>query len=143
MRSYEKSPSTLKQRLGYAGAVLIVIVLGISSRAFADRLPLFLSLHAGDALWGSMVYFGFRVLLTKRELYKSLIPALIFSYGIEFSQRYQADWINGIRATLPGGLILGQGFLWMDLLRYSVGIGLAYLLEAILASRLSRRCREK
>ncbi|WP_379134752.1 DUF2809 domain-containing protein [Paenibacillus sp. sgz500958] len=32
------------------------------------------------------------------------------------------EWINSIRATFPGGLILGHGFLWSDLLRYAVGI---------------------
>ncbi len=92
----------LKTRLIYIIVCLIVIVLGISSRAFSDQLPLFVTSHFGDALWASMVYFMFRFLLVKQRLWISLILSLIFSFGIEFSQLYQAEWINGIRATLLG-----------------------------------------
>ncbi|ULO05579.1 DUF2809 domain-containing protein [Paenibacillus sp. 19GGS1-52] len=113
----------------YICIFLTVIVLGISSRAFADQLPLFVSRHFGDALWGSMVYFGFRVLFTEQKKLHSLVLSLIFSFGIEFSQLYQEDWINSLRSTLVGGLILGKGFLWIDLLRYTVGIGLSYGLD--------------
>lgn len=113
----------------YICIFLTVIVLGIGSRAFADQLPLFVSRHFGDALWGSMVYFGFRVLFTEQKKLHSLILSLIFSFGIEFSQLYQEVWMNSLRSTLVGGLILGKGFLWIDLLRYTVGIGLSYVLD--------------
>ena len=116
----------LKARLIYIIVCLIAIVLGISSRAFSDQLPLFVSSHFGDALWASMVYCMFRVLFIKQKLWISLMVSLIFSFCIEFSQLYQAEWINGIRATLIGGLILGKGFLWIDLVRYTVGSMLSY-----------------
>ena len=73
-----------------------------------------------------MVYCMFRVLFIKQKLWISLMVSLIFSFCIEFSQLYQAEWINGIRATLIGGLILGKGFLWIDLVRYTVGSMLSY-----------------
>lgn len=113
----------------YICIFLTVIVLGIGSRAFADQLPLFVSRNFGDALWGSMVYFGFRVLFTTQKKQYSLVLSLIFSFGIEFSQLYQEEWMNSLRSTLVGGLILGKGFLWIDLLRYTVGIGLSYVLD--------------
>ena len=116
----------------------IVIVLGISSRAFSEQLPLFVSRHFGDALWGSLVYFMFRVLLVNRRLWIALVWSLMFSFGIEFSQLYQADWINSIRATILGGLILGKGFLWVDLVRYTVGIMLSYGLEHYFRPKLHR-----
>ncbi|MFF2907271.1 DUF2809 domain-containing protein [Paenibacillus sp. NPDC057934] len=118
-----------RTKLIYLAAVLFVIVLGLESRAFADELPLFISRHFGDALWGSMVYFGFRLLLTRRQLLLSFWLSLLFSYGIEFSQLYQADWINSIRATVLGGLVLGKGFLWIDLLRYTIGITVVFVLD--------------
>ncbi|MHA6529982.1 ribosomal maturation YjgA family protein [Paenibacillus sp. BAC0078] len=119
----------MRAKMIYCCAVLIAIVLGLSSRAFGDRLPPFVASHLGDALWAAMVYFAFRVLLTRRALGLSLVLSLSFSYGIEFSQLYQTDWINGLRSNAAGGLILGKGFLWIDLLRYTVGIGLAYGLD--------------
>ncbi|MCL6606082.1 MAG: DUF2809 domain-containing protein [Paenibacillus sp.] len=121
----------IKVKLIYISAVLVVIVLGISSRAYTDQLPLFISSHAGDALWGSMVYLGFRLLLTRQRLLLSLVLSLIVSFGIEFSQLYQEDWINGIRSSLLGGVILGKGFLWIDLIRYSAGIGITFILDGL------------
>jgi hypothetical protein len=30
-------------------------------------------------------------------------------------------WLDAIRATLPGRLLLGRGFIWLDLPCYAVG----------------------
>lgn len=122
----------LKPSLWYAGTILMTIIAGLCSRVFADQLPYFVSLHFGDALWAAMVYFGFRTLFVKRKLAFASLAALLFSFVIEFSQLYQASWINEIRATLPGSLILGRGFLAVDLLRYSAGIAFAFLLDHFL-----------
>ncbi|WP_339315756.1 DUF2809 domain-containing protein [Paenibacillus sp. FSL R10-2734] len=127
-----------KERLLYICICFIVIVLGLSSRAFSEQLPSFVSRHFGDALWGSMVYFIFRVLLVNRKLWIALVWSLMFSFGIEFSQLYQAKWINSIRATILGGLILGKGFLWIDLVRYTVGITLSYGLDQYFRAKLHR-----
>jgi hypothetical protein len=109
--------------------VLIVIISGLSSRVFAEVLPLFVSSHLGDMLWASMVYFGFRVLLIKRTLLLAACISLLFSFTVEFSQLYQAGWINGIRSNVLGALVLGKGFLFIDLVRYTVGIFLSYVID--------------
>ena len=57
--------------------------------------------------------------------------AMAFSIAIELSQLYHAPWIDSIRQTTLGGLILGFGFLWSDLACYAVGVGLGVLLERI------------
>ena len=36
-----------------------------------------------------------------------MAAALLFSYAIEFSQLYLAEWINALRHTASGGLVLG------------------------------------
>ncbi|WP_330362501.1 ribosomal maturation YjgA family protein [[Clostridium] dakarense] len=45
------------------------------------------------------------------------------------SQLYQANWINNIRATTLGGLVLGHGFLWEDLVSYSIGMLLGVVID--------------
>ena len=95
--------------------------VGLASRKFSTSGS-FLYDHVGDAIWAGMIYFGFRMILVDFEAKKSLISAFIFSYLIEISQLYQADWINEIRHTFLGGLVLGFGFLWSDLVMYAVGI---------------------
>ncbi len=55
-------------------------------------------------------------------------------------QLYHAPWIDSIRQTTLGGLILGFGFLCSDLACYALGVLLGVLIERIaLADRIERR----
>ena len=56
---------------------------------------------------------------------------LTICFAIEISQFYQADWINSIRAYRQGGLILGFGFLWSDIVSYTLGGMLGLVLEKL------------
>ena len=119
-------------RIAYIIAVVITVLLGLASRKYDDILLLFVVQNAGDVLWAMMVYFGFRILLVRKRLLTAIVLSLLFSFCIEFSQLYQEDWINQIRGTLLGGLILGKGFLTVDLIRYSVGIMIAAILDKVI-----------
>ncbi len=118
-----------RQRIKYAVIVLVIIILGISSRKFSNYLPYFVADNSGDMLWAGMVYFGFRCLFISKPLRFAFAGSLIFSFLIEFSQLYQAVWINNIRHTTLGALVIGKGFLMVDLIRYTVGILLSYFID--------------
>ena len=123
----------------YFFAVLISIVLGLSFRMYSKNLPSFIAEHAGDYLWSMMVYFGVRFIFIHQKLYVAFLLSLLFSFGVEFSQLYQAEWINRIRASMIGGLILGKGYLTIDLIRYTVGICSATLLDKWMRSIFTRK----
>jgi len=125
-----------QKRLIYLLAVLICIVLGLASRRYGPLLHSFVTEYAGDGLWAAMVYFGFRFLLPFRSMRCSALLAFIFSWCIEFSQLYQAEWIRQLRANRFAALVLGQGFLWSDLVCYTLGIGLAILIDRWLLNGL-------
>jgi hypothetical protein len=116
----------LKARVPYIIAVIIIIALGLLSR----RIPA-IPQWIGDVLWALMVYLIIRAILIAAPLKQVVFISLLFCFAIEFSQLYQAEWINNLRRTLPGRLILGQGFLWGDLLAYTLGVGLGYGLSQI------------
>jgi len=78
-----------------------------------------------------MMYTFIRILLINKKATQILIFALLICYTIEFSQLYQADWINELRKTLFGKYVLGQGFLWIDILAYTFGALAAFLVERI------------
>jgi Protein of unknown function (DUF2809) len=129
-------------RLHYFFLALATLLVGYFSRQnmghpdiFGAAGGIFIHDYAGDALWAGMIYFGFRFLLLKSPLKTSFIATILFSYCIEISQLYQADWLNAIRHTKLGGLVLGFGFLWSDLLMYFIGISLAFLLDNFLSKR--------
>jgi len=118
-----------KQRFIYFIITCALVVLGLSSRKYGYILPDFLSDYSGDTIWAAMVYFGLRIVFPPFSELKIGISALLFSYAIEISQLYQADWINAIRNTTLGALVLGHGFLWSDLLCYTVGIVLSVIFD--------------
>lgn len=113
-----------KLRLTYFILTIATIIIGLLSRHF-ESIPLFI----GDILWALMVYFIVRFLFINKELKFIIIASLLFCYAIEFSQLYKAPWINELRHTIFGKLVLGEGFLWSDLLCYTVGVGIGVLLD--------------
>lgn len=125
----EQSTRRRGARLAYIAAVFAAMALGLGSRAFAEVLPVFVVEHFGDALWASMMYFGFRACYAHKKISFAIWCSLAFCFAIEFSQLYQAAWINHMRGTTLGALVLGKGFLWEDLVRYTAGIAVSSLLD--------------
>jgi hypothetical protein len=110
-----------RNRLMYCLLILVVIILGLSSRKFNGYLPEIIGVYAGDTLWGLMIYLMIGVLRPTLLPTKIYFVSLAICILVEISQLYQADWINSIRKTQIGGLILGHGFLWSDFICYSIG----------------------
>jgi hypothetical protein len=50
--------------------------------------------------------------------------ALGISFAVEFSQLVQVEWLERLRATRAGALVLGRGFLATDLICYAAGVAL-------------------
>ena len=127
-----------RDRRIHALLILIVIVSGLASRsAPANHLPAFIGAYAGDTLWALMVYLLLGFLFPALHPRYVALLTIAVSFGVELSQLYQADWLNAIRRTRLGALTLGAGFLWSDLLCYSVGTLLGLTGES-LAERWKR-----
>lgn len=124
-----------RNRLAYLIVGCGVVALGLSSRRFAVRLPDFLAAYSGDTLWALMVFVVIGFFAPRWSSARVAVLALLFSFAVEFSQLYHSPWIDGLRRTRIGGLILGYGFLWSDLLCYAVGVALGWLVERMLYSR--------
>ena len=107
----------------------IVIALGLGTRlAGLPFRPNFLG-YLGDALWALAVYIGYCLLFPGLSTTKIATLAAITSLLVEVSQLYHAPWIDSIRSTTLGHLVLGSGFDAIDLICYSTGIGVAVLIE--------------
>lgn len=52
--------------------------------------------------------------------------ALAVSWAVEFSQLWHAPWLEQLRATRLGPLVLGSGFDSRDLVSYAAGVVLAW-----------------
>lgn len=116
-------------RWTFAAALVITIALGLGSRAVAPALPdpagPFVAAYVGDVLWAMMIAFGVSLLLPRLPLRHRVAIALSYCLATELSQLYHAPWIDAVRATRLGALVLGFGFLWSDLVAYAIGVAVA------------------
>jgi hypothetical protein len=128
----------IKNRWFYFIAVIITMAAGLASRTYGAVLPYWVYEHFGDALWAGMIYFGVRMVFIHLSRARAVWISVMFSWGVEFSQMIQVPWLNELRSTLWGALILGRGFLVIDLIRYLIGILCVYLIDRFILTRLMR-----
>jgi hypothetical protein len=82
-------------------------------------------------MWALAAFAGIGLLLPRSSTGTIALLAMALSVAVELSQWYHAPWIDSIRQTTLGALILGFSFLWSDLACYAAGVGLGVLLELI------------
>lgn len=113
----------------YISIILATVIMGLGSRHFAMYLPKWVNLYFGDFLWAFMIFFIFAIILRDKSTLGIIAFSLIYCYLIEISQVYHSTWIDNIRRTTVGHLILGRGFLWSDLISYTIGILAASVID--------------
>ena len=101
--------------------IVVLIPLGLYSRHIT-----WLPKETGDALWAMMVFCFWRIILVKSKLRTVAIVSLAHSFIVEFSQLLRWQWLVSFRNTFVGHMMLGQGFLWTDLVAYMIGITIIY-----------------
>lgn len=115
----------------YPLAMAVTIVVGLGSRAYMGSGAAFIHTYMGDVLYATMYYWAFRWFAPQRTKQWAAIWALLLCFFIEVGQLYHAPWIDGLRTTRLGALILGFGFLWSDLICYTLGVLLGWMLDKV------------
>lgn len=123
----------------YGGLLAATILIGLATRRFAAAFPSVIARYGGDALWAAMVFWLVALVRPRAARRPLALAALSVAWAVEVSQLYRAPWIDAVRATRGGALVLGQGFLWSDLASYAVGVMLAAGIDAVLLRRLGAR----
>lgn len=113
------------------------IGLGLASR----RYPV-LGNYPGDALWATLVALLWTFLFPDARLRSIAAATLATSLVVETSQLVHPPWLESIRDTLLGRLVLGSGFDPFDLIAYGVGafFGVAVIKIACRSANRSRVC---
>jgi hypothetical protein len=113
----------------YAIATSLVIGTGLLWRSGLFPLPDFVAKYCGDSLWALVVFLCFGMAFHRSSTMRIALAAVCFAWSVEFLQLYHAPWIDGIRSTRFGHLVLGTVFNSPDLLAYAMGIALGALAE--------------
>ncbi len=121
----------IRNRWVYLGLIILTIIVGLYSRT-ADMVgPQFLIEYSGDVLWALVVFWTLGFILNRKRSLVLGFSALLFSLIIELSQIYHAPWIDLIRSNKFGGMVLGFGFKFSDLVSYFVGVMIGVSLEYV------------
>ena len=131
MANYSTNSNMLGQRKWaiYLSIILATVIMGLGTRYFAMYLPKWVNLYLGDSLWAFMIFFIFAIIFRNKNTQVIIVLSLVYCYLIEISQIYHSPWIDDIRQTTVGHLILGRGFLWSDLISYTIGILAASVID--------------
>ncbi|MBY4603482.1 MULTISPECIES: DUF2809 domain-containing protein [Bacillus] len=129
-----------RNRWIYAAFTILIIGMGLGSRMFSSVLPDTVNTYLGDSLWAAMIFTGCGFLFQKMKTIFTGMISLSFCFIIEISQLYHAEWIDRIRDTSLGGLVLGYGFLWSDIKSYTLGIAACAAIELLALGIKKRRC---
>lgn len=119
-----------RNRWLYLSLTFIIIGIGLFSRT--RFIPSTIYPYLGDFLYTLMFFFLFGFLFPQKKTSHIALISINLCFVIEISQLYQAEWINQIRQTTIGKLTLGSGFLWSDLVSYTLGGLMGVLIEKVL-----------
>lgn len=124
-----------QKRIIYAIIIVVTIATGLFIRIKSAWFPSMVNLYLGDILYAFMMFYIVSFVVPQKHINTLALITLTVCFAIEFLQLYRADWIDAIRQTLPGRLVIGSGFLWSDLLVYAIGVISAYVFEKIMLSK--------
>lgn len=112
-------------------AAVSVIVAGLCLRLFGYGigLPFFIVKYGGSLLWGSMVYLLIAALFVARAKLLTIVTAEVFAIAVELVRLLHTPWLDAFRETMVGALLLGKVFSPWNIVVYTIGIGIAALIE--------------
>ena len=126
--------SRFSGRIIFACAIVFLCITALWARKMNGSFPNFFNTYYPDTAWTMAVYCGFGLLFNK-GVKVNLPAALLTSYAVEISQLFTTPFLSLARSTVIGGLILGYGFLWSDIICYTVGALICFAAETVITER--------
>ncbi|MBL8753430.1 MAG: DUF2809 domain-containing protein [Planctomycetes bacterium] len=127
------APILRRARTGVAGLLCSIVVAALLSRRYP--LPGLLAEHTGDALYATAAFFLFALVRPSARTTRLGVLAGGFAIAVETTQLLDWPWLQAIRATGAGALLLGQGFQWADVFAYCLGAAAACVVDATFLRR--------
>ena len=118
--------------LVHLALLALLIAVGLATRSHPHWFPRFVALYGGDTLWTAFFVVLFSLFAPAARPKSLALAAFAFSVLIELSQLWHPAWLNRLRSTRPGALLLGNAFTWSDFACYAAGALMGYFLVRIL-----------
>jgi Protein of unknown function (DUF2809) len=123
---------TVQYRIALLVSLTLITVLGFWSKFYRgigqELLNNSLSSIPYEIFWILLIVF----LFPKVSPRLAAIAIFLVTSGFEVLQLWQPAWLQAIRATLPGRLLLGNSFTWSDFFFYLIGCAIGWIWVEIL-----------
>jgi hypothetical protein len=126
-----------RHRVVYAMIALLIVGLGLASRAFPHYVPGVLGKYPGDCLWAMVAFMIMAILMRLHPTGRIGLIALVFCFAVEALKLVPSAFLASARHTTVGHLFLGHTFMWQNLIAYSVGIVGAMGVDLAICSRFA------
>jgi len=113
-------------------AFAAALLLGLASRHGPVGLALLLGKYPGDVLWATMICFGVAALRPRDSPRRIAAIAAATCLAVEVCKLWQAPWLEHLRHTTLGHLVLGHVFSWQNLVAYAAGVLLGSAVDTFL-----------
>lgn len=110
-------------RCWFTAAAILTVAVGLASR-HVGGVPQWV----GDLLWSTMVFLLVSAAWPRGGRWRCGAVALTVSWLVELTQLYHPLWLDRVRGTTVGHLVLGSTFLWTDLVAYIAGVAAGIML---------------
>jgi Protein of unknown function (DUF2809). len=108
------------------GIFLLIFLIEVLIALFVkDRI---IRPYGGDVLVVIMIYYFVKSFVKTKPLY-IITGVLIFAYTIEIAQYFKMVEILGVHNNKVLTIILGSSFSWIDMLAYTIGALICYLID--------------
>jgi hypothetical protein len=125
----------------YLAAAVVTVVAGLLVRFAPLGLPWFVVKYGGSTLWAVMIYWVLVIAWPERRPFQLAWIAGGIALLVELQRLYHAAWLDVIRASLPGILLLGRFFSVWDIVAYWVAIAVVAVLDGAVIRRVVKvRC---
>lgn len=120
------SGQSRRARLWTLASIVVVVPLGLSTKLCRIEGLAWIRENFGGALY--VVFFCLVALLVVPRARPWIIALSVFlaTCGVEVLQLWHPPWLEAIRSTRPGALVLGSTFVWADFPWYLVGAVLGW-----------------
>lgn len=108
-------------RILCAAGLFLVIPLGLASKVYSGWGQGWVEGYSGDILFEMAWIFFIAGLWPRVSARKLSLWVFGMTSVVEVLQLWQPPWLQAMRATLPGKLLLGSTFVWADFFYYGLG----------------------
>jgi hypothetical protein len=126
-------------------SMALCVPFGLATKRYPIEGAAWVHDSVGGALYVAFFCLAALVVWPRARAWVVAAAVLAATCGVEVLQLWHPAWLDAIRATRPGGLLLGSTFVWSDFPWYLIGaaLGWGWLrgVQRLATPRSTRRAR--